>query len=89
MLFLLALQAATLPDVSLHATLTARTVTIEKHGQATLEVHADPDAGSLVKVEAPRANGAKTMRNLSVAVDAEARIGNGGEKQATRDEAPR
>lgn len=74
-LLLLALQAAALPDVSLHATLTARAVTIEQHGAATLEVHADPDAGSLVKVEAPKAHGAKTMRNVAVNVTAEARIG--------------
>jgi len=67
--------AAPPPDIELHAIIEAETVRIEQHGRASLEVHADPDSGSLVKVDAPRANGAKTLRNVRVTVDAEARIG--------------
>jgi hypothetical protein len=50
-------------------------VKIEKKGQATLRAWAEPDAGSIVNIEAPKANGAKTLHNVRVTVDAEARIG--------------
>ena len=76
MLFLFALQAvATLPDIELKARVQARQVTIEKRGEARLTVSAAPDAGSVVDVRAPRANGRKTLRNVDVTVAAEARIG--------------
>ena len=88
-LLLLALQAAPLPDIELHATLEARSVTIEKKGEATLDVTASPDAGSEVKVEAPKADGRKTLRNVRVEVDAEARIGGDMEVEATGEAAPR
>ena len=83
MIWLLALQAAALPDISLHATVEARSLRIEKRGDARLEVHADPDAGSLVRVEAPKANGAKTLRNVHIDVIAEARIGKDPATSAT------
>lgn len=35
---------------------------------------ASPDGGSQVKVEAPEADGARTLRDVHVTVDAEARI---------------
>ena len=72
-LLMLAIQsAAPAPDVQLRATVQARSVTIEKHGQARLTVHAEPDAGSVVDLQAPRANGRKTIKNVSVTVDAKA-----------------
>ena len=78
MLFLILAQAAAAqPDIELHAVVDARSVTIEKKGDARLEVRASPDAGSSVKVEAPKANGARTLRNVRVTIDAEARIGSG------------
>jgi hypothetical protein len=86
---LLAVQAAVLPDISLHATVKARSLHIEEHGEAKLEVRADPDAGSLVKVEAPKANGAATLRNVTVNIDAEARIGKKAEAVETDTAAPR
>ena len=78
-------QAATAaaPDIQFHAVVDARSVKIEKKGQATLRAWADPDAGSIVNIEAPKANGAKTFRNVRVTVDAEARIGGNGAAGAT------
>ena len=77
-LFALALQAAAPPpDIHIGATLQARSVTIEKKGEARLEVWASPDAGSSVEVEAPSADGSRTLRNVRVTVDAQARIGSG------------
>jgi hypothetical protein len=66
------------PDIQLHAVVDARSVKIEKQGQASLRVWAEPDAGSIVNFEAPKANGAKTLRNVRVTLDAEARIGANG-----------
>ena len=75
MLLLFLLQAATTPpDIELKAVVDARSVRIEKKGEASLEAEAAPDAGSGVHVEAPRADGAATLRNVRVTVDAEARI---------------
>ncbi len=49
-------------------------------------MRADPDAGSFVNIEAPKANGRKTLRDVRVQVDAEARIGS--EIRATATVAP-
>jgi len=71
---LLLLQAAA-PDIELHATLRARSVSIQKRGEATLIVRTQPDGGdNLVAVAAPKANGRKTMRNVAVTVRAKAHI---------------
>lgn len=75
MLLLLALQAAAPPDIQLQAVVEARSMTIEKKGEARLEVWAEPDAGSIVKAEAPRGAKSGTLRNVRVTLDAEARIG--------------
>ncbi len=80
--------AAQPPDIELHAVIDAQSIRIEKHGQARLNVWADPDAGSLVKVEAPRANGAKTLRNVRITVDAEARIGGAAHVDANVERSP-
>ena len=84
---LLIAQATTAaaPDIQFHAVVDARSVKIEKKGQATLRAWADPDAGSIVNIEAPKANGAKTLRNVRVTVDAETRIGAVGSVGAKRD----
>jgi hypothetical protein len=86
---LFALQAAALPDLSLTATVNARSLTVERSGEARLDVSASPDAGSAVKVVAPPASGRKTVRNVRITVDAEARIANGLESAATPDAPPR
>ncbi len=77
MLFLLLLQAASAqaPDIELNANIRARSVTIEKQGNASLKVTTNPEGGNVVDIEAPKANGRKTLRNLNARVRAEARIG--------------
>ena len=74
MIFLIAMQSEPLPDIALHATVEARSVTIEQRGKAEVAVTATPDGGSRVKIAAPTANGAKTLRNVRITVDAEAKI---------------
>lgn len=76
--FLVLIQAAvtsqpqSLPDIQLDIGLTARRVTVERRGEATLEV--EGGEGSVVRVEAPEADGRRTMRNVNVRVRAEARV---------------
>jgi hypothetical protein len=84
-LFLLGLMqsVATAPDIELHANIQAQSVRIEKEGRATLKVYGSPDAGSVVKIEGPRADGAKTLRNVRITVDAEARIGSHAAEDGT------
>ena len=74
MLLLLLLQAAQAPDIQLNANIRARSVTIEKQGDAKLTVTTSPDGGNVVDVQAPKANGRKQLRNVEVNVRAEARI---------------
>ena len=77
MLCLLLLQAAAAqppPDIELRIDVHADRVRIERRGEASLEVRAGPDAGSEVRVEAPAANGRRTLRNVDIRVRAEARI---------------
>ena len=77
MIFLLLLQAASsqLPDISIGATVRARSLTIEKKGDARLSIGTSPDGGgNVVQVEAPRANGRRRIDNVDVHVLAEARI---------------
>ena len=74
MLFLILLQAAAQPDLQLGVRLTAERVTIEKKGEASLEVTSSPEGKNLVAVEAPEANGKRTLRGVRVSVGAEARI---------------
>ena len=78
MLLLILAQAAvaqTPPDIELNANVRARSVTIEKRGDARLTVTTSPDGGgNIVDVRAPDAEGRKTLRNVEVRVRAEARI---------------
>ena len=75
MLLLLLLQSASgLPDIELNATVSARSVTIEKQGTASLSVTSDPEGGNIVNVSAPKGNGRQILRNVDVKVRAEARI---------------
>ena len=75
LLLLLAQAATPAPDIELNATIRAKSVTIEKRGEARLTVTTDPDGGNLIDVQAPKANGRKKLRNVEVRIDAEARIG--------------
>ena len=76
MISLLLLQAAAVqaPDIELNINARARSVTIEKQGDARLTVRTEPDGGNVVDVRAPKANGRKTLRNVAIDVRAEARI---------------
>jgi hypothetical protein len=74
LLILLQAAAAQAPDIELNANVRARSVTIEKQGDARLTVTTEPDGGNVVDVQAPKANGRKTLRNVEVNVRAEARI---------------
>lgn len=74
---MLAMQASPPPpDIELNLHATVRSVRIERKGETKLEVRAGPDAGSRVETNVtPPANGATTLRNVTVDVHAEARIG--------------
>lgn len=75
MLALLALIAAqTAPDVELRAHATVREVRIRQHGEASLQVRAEPDGGSAVHVQAPPSRGERRLRNVTVDIHAEARL---------------
>ena len=75
LLLLLQSTAAPPPDIELNADVRARSVTIEKKGDARLTVTTSPDGGgNIVDVRAPEGNGARTLRNVRVSVKAEARI---------------
>ncbi len=70
-----ALQAAAAqpaPDIQLNIDANIRRVTIERSGEASLEVTGGER--SVVRVEAPEANGRRTLRNVNVRVRAEARV---------------
>jgi hypothetical protein len=75
-------QAQRPADIEIEIGLTARRVTIERRGEASLEVRASPDGGSAVAVQAPEANGRRSLRNADVRVRAEARIADPHSPQA-------
>jgi len=70
MLLMLLLQVATSPDIQLQAKVQAKSVKVEQKGSASVKVHADPDGGSAVAVDAP--HGSSTYRNVSISIDAKA-----------------
>jgi len=71
---LLLVQAAAQapPDIELNVDASVRRVRIERRGEASLDVRGGE--GSVVRVEAPEANGRRTLRNVNIRVRAEARI---------------
>lgn len=74
---LLIVQAAQpLPDIQLRADVEARQVRIERAENIRLDVRAEPDGGSDVRVNrnANVASGRATLRNVRVRVEGEARI---------------
>lgn len=73
-LLLLQAAAAPQPDIELQAHVEAKSVTIQKQGDASLTLRTDPDGGNVVKVEAPKANGRKTIKNVQVDIHAQANI---------------
>jgi len=71
-LFLLQAAAQSPPDIELNIDASVRRVTIDRRGEASLEVTGGE--GSAVRVEAPEANGRRNLRNVNVRVRAEARV---------------
>jgi len=72
---LLLLQAAAAqpaPDIQLRIGVHADRVRIERQGEASLEVSGGE--GSAVRVDAPEANGRRTLRNVDIRIEADARI---------------
>lgn len=79
MILFILLQAAPAqaPDIELNLNLRARSVTIEKKGEARLEVHGEGPGNRVdVKVE-PKTEGRTELRNVTVDVHAEASIEEG------------
>ena len=70
----LVLAQAAPPDLELEIRATVREVRIEQKGETSLEVRAEPDAGSRVDVDRPPSGGRARLRNVTVRVKAEARI---------------
>ena len=75
---ILAQAAASPPDIEISASVRARSLTISKRGDAALTVRTDPEGANVVDVQAPKANGRKTIKNVSAAVHAEGRIADPG-----------
>ena len=82
---LFAMQAAAPPpDIELNIRATARSVKIERKGETKLEVRAGPDAGSKAETRVtPPAEGKAELRNVTVEIHAEARIGENTENART------
>ncbi|HYG29619.1 MAG TPA: hypothetical protein VD887_05320 [Allosphingosinicella sp.] len=71
-LLLQATAAQTAPDIQLRIDVHADRVRIERRGEASLEVSGGE--GSAVRIEAPDAEGRRTLRNVDVRIEAEARL---------------
>ena len=69
---LIALQAAPPADIEFHATVRARSLTIEKAGTAEVTVTANNQ--NIVSIEGPEANGRKRIANPVFTVEIQARI---------------
>ena len=87
LLALLLAQAAAaptaLPDIELNIRARARSVEIERKGEAKLVVRAEPDAGSRAEVRVePLPEGRTTLRDVEVNVRAAARLGEGMKVEA-------
>ena len=77
MLLFILLQAAQAPDIELNFTARARSVTIERKGEAKLAVRGEGPGNRVdVRVE-PRSDGRTELRNVTVDVHAEASVGEG------------
>ncbi|MEA3015996.1 MAG: hypothetical protein QOI38_718 [Sphingomonadales bacterium] len=84
----LLLQAAAqpAPDIQLRVDVHADRVRIERRGEASLEVSGGE--GSVVRVDAPEANGRRTLRNVDVRIEADARIGDPQDPPAAQNAEP-
>ncbi|HZG07969.1 MAG TPA: hypothetical protein VEZ70_03210 [Allosphingosinicella sp.] len=90
MLLVLLIQAAApeaaptiRPDIELNIRARARSVEIERKGEARLAVRAEPDAGSRVEVRVdPAPEGRTQLRDVRVELRAQARVGEGADIDA-------
>lgn len=81
-LFILLQAAAQAPDIELKLSLRARSVTIERKGEAKLEVRGEGPGNRVdVRVE-PKAEGRTELRDVTVDVHAEASVEEGVEIDA-------
>jgi hypothetical protein len=87
-LLALAQSAAPPADIEFNAAVRARSLTIEKRGQASLTVKTDPEGENVIDVQAPRANGRKRIANPVVTVRVEARIADPGQNAAREETVP-
>ena len=82
LLALLQAAAAQAPDIELNVKLRADSVTIERKGEARLEVRGEGPGNRVeVRVE-PKAEGRTELRNVSVDVHAEASVEDGAKIDA-------
>jgi hypothetical protein len=63
-----------LPDLEFHAAVRARSLTIEKNGDARLTVTTDPTGRNVADIQAPKAQGRRTIANPVITIHVEARI---------------
>ncbi len=68
------LLAQTAPDIELTARVRAKSVAIERRGEASLTVSSQPAGNNLVDVTAPPSNGPARRHDVVVDLRAEARI---------------
>jgi hypothetical protein len=75
LLSLLLLQAAAQPDIEVGIRARARSVEIERKGETSLSVTAEPDGGSRVESRVtPKANARTKLRNIEVDIRGAASI---------------
>ena len=70
-----AAASAPLPDIELHARVTAKSIRVERQGRAEVTVHAEPLFGktAVIAPSKPIPNGA-TVNNVTIALDAAATL---------------
>jgi uncharacterized protein (DUF58 family) len=93
LLALLLLQAAgaveTPPDIELNIRARARSVEIERKGEAKLEVRAEPEGGSRVEARVePLPESRTSLRNVEVNVNAQARLNGAMKVEGEAETAP-
>ena len=84
-----ATAAETPPDIELNIRARARSVEIERKGEAKLEVRAEPEGGSRAETRVePLPEGRTSLRNVEVNVRAEARLNGTAKVEVEAETAP-
>ena len=71
------------PDIEVNAKVTAREVTIDNEGTASLNLHADPGVTPPIQVTRSAPPGAKSYRDLTIDLHAETHIGGSATTSST------